>query len=73
MNTAIDSAVFPGLQGGPHNNAIGALATALKAAQEPAFVDYQKQVVANCKSMATRLQVHTLALQSFAAASHPKP
>jgi len=70
LNTAIDSAVFPGLQGGPHNNAIGALATALKAAQEPAFVDYQKQVVANCKSMATRLQSHGFTLVSGGTDNH---
>merc|ERR1719337_667568 len=44
----INSAVFPGLQGGPHNHAIGALAVALKQAMTPEFVDYQKQVVANC-------------------------
>ena len=51
----INSAVFPGLQGGPHNNAIGALAVALKLAQTPEFVDYQKQVVANCQALADRL------------------
>jgi glycine hydroxymethyltransferase len=52
---AINSAVFPGLQGGPHNHTIGALAVALKQAQTPEFVEYQKQVVKNCAAMANRL------------------
>ena len=52
---AINSAVFPGLQGGPHNHTIGALAVALKQAQTPEFVAYQKQVIANCAAMANRL------------------
>lgn len=51
----INFAVFPGLQGGPHNHTIGALATCLKQANTPAFVDYQKQVLKNCASMAKRL------------------
>ncbi|KDD73295.1 serine hydroxymethyltransferase [Helicosporidium sp. ATCC 50920] len=53
---AINSAVFPGLQGGPHNHTISGLAVALKQAQAPEFVDYQKQVVANSKALAGRLQ-----------------
>jgi len=52
---AINSAVFPGLQGGPHNHTIGALAVALKQATTPEFVDYQKQVVKNCAALAGRL------------------
>eukprot|EP00959_Pyramimonas_sp_CCMP1952_P002033 41643-Pyramimonas_sp.AAC.1 len=44
LEKAINSAVFPGLQGGPHNNAIGALAIALKQAMEPEFKQYQEQV-----------------------------
>jgi glycine hydroxymethyltransferase len=41
----INSAVFPGLQGGPHNHTIGALAVALKQTMTPEFVAYQKQVI----------------------------
>eukprot|EP00798_Chlamydomonas_sp_ICE-L_P026045 gene26045-11743_t len=52
---AIDQAVFPGLQGGPHNHTITALSVALKQAAAPEFVTYQKQVVANCKAMSDRL------------------
>ena len=51
----INSAVFPGLQGGPHNHTIGALAVALKQAQTPEFVDYQKQVIKNAAALAGRL------------------
>ena len=40
----INFSVFPGLQGGPHNHTITALATALKQAASPDFVDYQKAV-----------------------------
>jgi glycine hydroxymethyltransferase len=43
----INQAVFPGHQGGPHNHTISALATALKQANTPEFVDYQKKVLVN--------------------------
>ncbi|GAX10843.1 glycine hydroxymethyltransferase [Fistulifera solaris] len=52
----INFAVFPGLQGGPHNHTIGALATCLKQASTPGFVEYQKQVLANCARLAQELQ-----------------
>ena len=55
MEKAINSAVFPGLQGGPHNHAIGALAFALKQAAEPEFKVYQEQVIANANACAQRL------------------
>lgn len=51
----INFAVFPGLQGGPHNHTIGALATCLKQAATPEFVEYQKQVLANASALAGRL------------------
>lgn len=44
MERPINEAVFPGLQGGPHNHAIAAVAVALKQAMQPSFVEYQKQV-----------------------------
>jgi glycine hydroxymethyltransferase len=56
LKEAVDSAVFPGLQGGPHNHTISALAVALGQAKQPGFVDYQRRVVANCKAMCSRLQ-----------------
>lgn len=49
---AIDRAVFPGAQGGPHMHAIAALAVALHEALEPSFKDYAHQIVANARAMA---------------------
>merc|ERR1711988_1075798 len=51
----INQAVFPGLQGGPHNHTITALATALKQAASPEFVSYQKQVLSNCQAFASAM------------------
>ncbi|XP_050206503.1 serine hydroxymethyltransferase 3, chloroplastic [Mercurialis annua] len=55
LESAINNAVFPGLQGGPHNHTIGGLAVCLKHAQSPEFKAYQKQVISNCKALADRL------------------
>jgi glycine hydroxymethyltransferase len=51
----IDFAVFPSSQGGPHNNTISAIATALHQVNTPAFKEYAKQVVSNAKYFANRL------------------
>ncbi len=51
----INSSVFPGHQGGPHNHTIAALAVALKQARSPEFRVYQEHVLANAKALATRL------------------
>ncbi|KAF5827161.1 serine hydroxymethyltransferase 3 [Dunaliella salina] len=55
LKDAIDAAVFPGLQGGPHNHTISALAVALKMANTPEFVAYQKQVIANAQAVSKRM------------------
>jgi glycine hydroxymethyltransferase len=52
---AIDRAVFPGLQGGPHVHNTAALAVALKEAAQPSFKDYARRVVANAKTLAEAL------------------
>ena len=52
---AIDRAVFPGLQGGPHEHIIAAKAVAFKEALEPAFKDYAKQIIKNAQAMAAEL------------------
>lgn len=52
----INQAVFPGLQGGPHNHAIAAIATTMKQVKTPEFLDYQKQIVANAKRLCVGLQ-----------------
>jgi len=55
IENKINLAVFPGLQGGPHNHAIAGIAVAMKHAQSDEFVNYQKQVVANAKALARNL------------------
>jgi glycine hydroxymethyltransferase len=52
---ALDKAVFPGLQGGPHNHTTAAIAVALAEAATPAFRDYAAAVVANAKALADAL------------------
>jgi glycine hydroxymethyltransferase len=52
---AIDRAVFPGLQGGPHVHNTAALAVALKEAAQPAFREYAKRVVSNARALAEAL------------------
>jgi glycine hydroxymethyltransferase len=51
----LDKALFPGVQGGPLMHVIAAKAVCLKEAMEPAFVDYQRQIVANAKRLAAAL------------------
>jgi glycine hydroxymethyltransferase len=53
--SAVDRAVFPGLQGGPHNHTTAAIAVALREAAGPAFGGYAHQVVANAKALAAAL------------------
>lgn len=48
----VDRAVFPGMQGGPHNHVTAAKAVAFAEALKPEFVTYSKQVMANAKAMA---------------------
>ncbi|XP_075230901.1 serine hydroxymethyltransferase-like [Lycorma delicatula] len=54
----INMAVFPGLQGGPHNHQIAAIAVAMKQAATPEFQKYQQQVVKNAKALCKGLQNH---------------
>lgn len=52
----IDAAVFPGLQGGPHDNQTAAIAVAMLEASKPAFKKYAQQVVDNAKALADALK-----------------
>jgi glycine hydroxymethyltransferase len=52
---AIDRAVFPGLQGGPHNHTTAAIAVAAREASTAEFRDYARQIVANAKTLAEEL------------------
>ncbi|KAL3178841.1 hypothetical protein MRX96_009510 [Rhipicephalus microplus] len=56
LEEKIKQAVFPGLQGGPHNNVIAGIAAALKQASTPEFKAYQEQVVKNARTLAKELQ-----------------
>lgn len=51
MSQVLDSMVFPGVQGGPLEHVIAAKAVAFYEAQQPEYVEYQKQVMANAKAM----------------------
>jgi glycine hydroxymethyltransferase len=51
----LDKAVFPGLQGGPHNHTTAAIAVALHEAAQPEFTTYAQEVVANAKTLAGEL------------------
>jgi glycine hydroxymethyltransferase len=53
--TAINRAVFPGLQGGPHNHTTAGIAIALREAAQPSFRTYAAQVVANAVALASAL------------------
>jgi glycine hydroxymethyltransferase len=53
---AIDKAVFPGLQGGPHNHTTAGIAVALKEASKPEFKKYINQVIKNAKRLSEGLQ-----------------
>jgi glycine hydroxymethyltransferase len=52
---AIDRAVFPGLQGGPHDHTTAAIAVALHEAAQPEFAEYARTVVANARALADAL------------------
>ncbi len=55
-STAIDKAVFPGIQGGPHNHTTAAMAIAFKEAQSDAFKSYARQIVTNAVALADTLK-----------------
>ncbi|TPX18222.1 uncharacterized protein E0L32_002731 [Thyridium curvatum] len=66
----INFSVFPGHQGGPHNHTITGLAVALKQAATPEFKDYQKQVVANAKTLENKFKSLNYTLVSDGTDSH---
>ncbi len=55
LGEKLDKAVFPGLQGGPHDNTTAAIAVALEEASTPAFKKYGAQIVKNAKALAKEL------------------
>ena len=66
----IDSAVFPGLQGGPHEHVIAAKAVAFQEALQPEFRNYAKQIVKNAKAMADELMAKGLKLVTNGTDNH---
>ncbi|MGJ8454606.1 serine hydroxymethyltransferase [Pseudothermotoga sp. U03pept] len=67
---AINKTVFPGTQGGPLMHIIAAKAVCFKEAMTPAFVEYQKQIVANAKALAQELSVLGLRIVSGGTDTH---
>jgi len=55
LEQKVNQAVFPALQGGPHNHAIAGVAVALRQAQSPEFKEYQLQTLANAKTLAAEM------------------
>ncbi|XP_025414364.1 serine hydroxymethyltransferase, cytosolic isoform X2 [Sipha flava] len=56
LEERVNAAVFPGFQGGPHNNAIAGIAAAMRLASTPEFKNYQTRVLSNCKQLAETLK-----------------
>ncbi|MFF8956427.1 serine hydroxymethyltransferase [Streptomyces sp. NPDC014894] len=67
---ALDRAVFPGLQGGPHNQTTAAIAVALHEAASPAFREYAHAVVANARALADELLARGFDLVSGGTDNH---
>lgn len=67
---AINKAVFPGMQGGPHLHTISALAVALNEASQPCFSEYASQIVANAKRLAEKLLEYGFDLVSGGTDNH---
>ena len=68
--TAINKAVFPGIQGGPLCHVIAAKAVSFKEALQPSFVEYQRQVVVNAKALAGGLQKRGFTIVSGGTDTH---
>ncbi len=66
----LDRSLFPGVQGGPLMHVIAAKAVCFKEAMEPAFVDYQKQIVANARRLAEGLKAAGFRLVSGGTDNH---
>ncbi len=67
---ALDRTVFPGIQGGPLMNTIAGKAVCFYEALQPEFVEYQKQVIANCKAMEQQFKEDGFRLVSGGSDNH---
>lgn len=70
LGKKVDKAIFPGIQGGPLMHMIAAKAVAFREALQPDFVDYQRQILANAKALATGLSERGLRLVSGGTDNH---
>ena len=66
----IDRAVFPGLQGGPHDSIIAGKAVCFAEALQPDFADYAKQIILNAKALANELKKHGFKLVTDGTDTH---
>jgi glycine hydroxymethyltransferase len=70
LASAIDAAVFPGMQGGPFMHIIAAKAVCFFEAMQPEFVDYQKSVLENARVLASELQRYGMRIVSGGTDNH---
>lgn len=70
LPTLIDRAVFPGLQGGPHNHQTAAIAVALKEASTQEFKDYGHQIVKNTKALEEVFTAHGMTMVTGGSDNH---
>ncbi|KAF5349169.1 hypothetical protein D9756_009357 [Leucocoprinus leucothites] len=70
LEKRVNDAVFPACQGGPHNNTIAAVATALHQVSQPEWKAYAKQVIANARTLADTLVSHGYKLQTGGTDNH---
>ena len=70
LASAIDAAVFPGMQGGPYMHIIAAKAVCFFEAMQPDFVDYQKSVLENAHVLASELQRYGMRIVSGGTDNH---
>lgn len=66
----VDSTIFPGLQGGPHDNAVAGIAIALLEASKPSFKDYGSQIVKNSRALAEELKNNGITLVTGGTDNH---
>lgn len=70
LEKRVNDAVFPACQGGPHNNTIAAVATALLQVSQPEFKEYARQVIANARMLGSSLREHGYKLQTDGTDNH---
>ncbi|KAI6002954.1 serine hydroxymethyltransferase-domain-containing protein [Pisolithus albus] len=70
LEKRVNDAVFPACQGGPHNNTIAAVATALLQVSQPEYKEYARQVIANARTLGSALLEYGYKLQTGGTDNH---